>query len=288
MSVLLKSWIGWVAFLEDSFASSLPCKNSLWVPVGHLREEFLGEQANSPWRQFWAGPYLDLPHFYEDYVILPYQRVLEIESDRCPRTAAAPFLARPLDTTVLRDPAVSSRERPEQPGSWPEISPGSLRSLWSWCLLVGVYGVQPVSFVWLFVTPWTAAHQASLSFIIPWSLLKLMSIELVMPSNHLILCCPLLLLPSVFPSIRVFSDELSLPLRWPKYWSFSFNISPSNEYSGLISFRMDWLDLLASQWASQESSPTPQFESIISSVLSFLCGPVLTSIHDYWKNHSFD
>ena len=212
--------------------------------MGHLREEFLGEQASSPWRQFWAGPYLDLPHFYEDCVILPYQRVLEIESDHCPGTAAAPFLARPLDTTVLRDPAVSSHERPEQPGSWPEISPGSLRSLWSWCLLVGVYGVQPVSFVWLFVTPWTAAHQASLS-IVSWSLLKLMSIELVMPSNHLILCCPLLLLPSVFPSIRVFSDELNLPIRWPKYWSFSFNISPSNEYSGLISFRMDWLDLLA-------------------------------------------
>ena len=96
-------------------------------------------------------------------------------------------------------------------------------------------------------TPWTAAHQASLFFTIPWSLLKLLSIELVMPSNHLILCHPLLLLPSNFPSIRVFSNELALRIRWPKYWSFSFSISPSNEYSGLISFRIDWSDLLAVQ-----------------------------------------
>ena len=98
----------------------------------------------------------------------------------------------------------------------------------------------------LFVTPWTAARQASLS-ITNWSLHKLMPIEAVMPSNHLILCCPLLLLPSIFPSIRVFSNESALHIRWPKYWSFSFNISPSNEYSGLISFRMDCLDLLAVQ-----------------------------------------
>ena len=97
------------------------------------------------------------------------------------------------------------------------------------------------------VTPWTAALQASLSLINSWSLCKLMSIELVMPSNHLILCRPLLLLPSVFPSIRVFTNESALRIRWPKYWSFSFSISPSNEYSGLISFRMDWLDLLAIQ-----------------------------------------
>ena len=94
------------------------------------------------------------------------------------------------------------------------------------------------------VTPWTAARQASLSFTISWSLLKLMSIESMMPSNHLIFCPALLLLPSIFPSIRVFSSELALHIRWPKYWSFSFSISPSNEYSGLISFRMDWLDLL--------------------------------------------
>ena len=102
--------------------------------------------------------------------------------------------------------------------------------------------------VWLFATPWTAAHQASLSITNSQSLLKLMSIEAVMPSNHLILCHPLLL-PSVFPSIRVFSNESSLRIRWPKYWSFSFNISPSNEHPGLISFRTDWLDLLAVQGA---------------------------------------
>ena len=107
--------------------------------------------------------------------------------------------------------------------------------------------VQSLSCIRLFAIPWTAAHQASLSIARPWSLFKLMSIELVMPSNHLILCHPLLLLPSIFRSIRVFSNESVLPVRWPEYWSFSFNISPSNEYSGLISFRMDWLDLLAFQ-----------------------------------------
>ena len=101
--------------------------------------------------------------------------------------------------------------------------------------------------VWLFVTPWTVARQASLSIANSRSLLKLVAIELVMTSNHLILCCPLLLLPSIFPSIRVFSNESALRIRWPKYWSFSFNISPSNEHTGLISFRMDWLDLLAVQ-----------------------------------------
>ena len=106
---------------------------------------------------------------------------------------------------------------------------------------------QSLSHVWLFVTPQTAARQASLSITHSWSLLKLMFIELVMPSNHLILCHPLLLLPSIFPSIRVFSSESILHIRWPKYWSFSFSISPSSEYSGLISFRMDWLDLLAVQ-----------------------------------------
>ena len=107
--------------------------------------------------------------------------------------------------------------------------------------------VQSLSNVRLFVTPWTAAHQASLSFTIYWSLLKLISIESTMPSNHLILCRPLLLLPSIFSSIRVFSNESTLGIRWPKYWSFSFIISPSNEYSGLISFRIDWFDLLAVQ-----------------------------------------
>ena len=105
--------------------------------------------------------------------------------------------------------------------------------------------VQLLSRVRLFVTPWTTACQASLSITNSWSLPKLMSIELAMPSNHLILCRPLLLLPSIFPNIRVFSNESALCIRWPKYWSFSFNISPSNEHPGLISFRMDWLDLLA-------------------------------------------
>ena len=107
--------------------------------------------------------------------------------------------------------------------------------------------VQLLSHVWLFANPWTAARQASLSITNSQSLPKLMSIESVMPSNHLILCCPLLLPPSIFPSIRVFSNESVLCIRWPKYWSFSFNIHPSNEHSGLISFRMDWLDLLAVQ-----------------------------------------
>ena len=108
-----------------------------------------------------------------------------------------------------------------------------------------ISSVQSLSCVRLFATPWTAARQTSLSIINSWSLLKLMSIESVMPSNHLIFCYPLLFLPSIFPSIRVFSNESVLHIRWPKYWSFSFSISPSNEYLWLISFRMDWLDLLA-------------------------------------------
>ena len=107
--------------------------------------------------------------------------------------------------------------------------------------------VQLLSCVQLFVTLWTAARQASLSITNSWSFLKLMFIELVMPSNHLILCCPLLLPPSVIPSIKVFSNESVLRIRWPKYWGFSFSISPSNEYSGLISFRLDWLDLFTVQ-----------------------------------------
>ena len=107
--------------------------------------------------------------------------------------------------------------------------------------------MKSLSRVRLFATPWTAARQASLSITNSWSLLKLMSIESVMPSNHLILCHPILLSPSIFTSIRVFSNESALSIRWPRYWSFSFNISPSNEYSGLVSFRMDWLDLFAVQ-----------------------------------------
>ena len=107
--------------------------------------------------------------------------------------------------------------------------------------------VQSLSYVRLFASPWTAAHQASLSITNSWSLLKLMSIELGIPHNHLVLCYPLLLLPSIFLSIRVFSNEFTVHIRWPKYWSFSFSISPSNEYSGMISFRIDWFDLLVFQ-----------------------------------------
>ena len=136
------------------------------------------------------------------------------------------------------------------------------------------------------VTRWTAAHQASLSITSSWSLLKLKSNKSMMPSNHLILCHPLLLPPSISPSIRIFSKQSVLGLRWPKYWSFSFSISPSNEYSGLMSFRIDWFDLLAVK--GQESSQTPQLKTITSSVFSFLFSPTLTSMHDYWKNHSFD
>ena len=145
---------------------------------------------------------------------------------------------------------------------------------------ISYQSLQLLSHVQLFVTPRTEACQASLSFTNFQSLLKLMSIESVMPSNHLILCRPLLLLPSVFPSIRVFSSESVLCNRWPKYWSFSFSISPSNEYSGLISFRIGWFDLLAVQ-ETQELSPAPQLKGINYSVLNLLYGPALTSIHDY-------
>ena len=147
--------------------------------------------------------------------------------------------------------------------------------------------VQSLSRVWCFGTPWTATHQASLSITNSWSLHKLTSIELVMPSNYLILCRPLLLLPSIFPDIRVFSNESALCIRWLKYLSCSFSISPSNEYSELI-FRIDWLVLLAVEGDSQESSPTPQFKSINSLAFSSLYSPTLKSIHDYWKNHSLD
>ena len=155
------------------------------------------------------------------------------------------------------------------------------------CMNIDVAVVQLLSCVWLFATPWAAAYQASLSFLNSQSLLKLMSIESIMASNHLIFCFPFLLPPSIFPSIRVFSNESLLHMRWPKYWSFSFSISPSKEYSELISFRMDWSYLLALR-NSQEYSPIPQFKSINSLALSFLYSPTLTSIHDYWKSHSFD
>ena len=139
-----------------------------------------------------------------------------------------------------------------------------------------VSSVQSLGRVQLFATPRTAARQASLSITNSRSLPKPMFIESVTPSNRLVLCHPFLLLPSVFPSIRFFSNESALRIRSPKYWSFSFNISPSNEHQGLISFRVDWLDLLAVQ-GNLKSSPTPQFKSINSSALSFLYSP--THIH---------
>ena len=146
--------------------------------------------------------------------------------------------------------------------------------------------VQLLSRVRLFATPWTAARQASLSITNSQSLPKLMSIELVIPSNHLILCRSLLLPPSIFPSIRVFTNESGLCITWPKYWSFSYNISPSNEHPGLISFGKDWLGSSCSPRDSQESSPTPHFKSINSLALGFFYSPTLRSIHDYWKNNS--
>ena len=148
-----------------------------------------------------------------------------------------------------------------------------------------ISSVQLLSHVQLFPTPWPAALQASLSIANSRSLLKFMSIKLVMPSNHLILCCPFLLPPSIFPSIRVFSVESVLHIKWPKYWSYSFSISPSNEYSGLISFRVDWLDLLAVQGTLK--TLLQHHKSINSSALSFLFGPPLLSMYDHWKHHSF-
>ena len=141
--------------------------------------------------------------------------------------------------------------------------------------------VQLLSLIQLFVTPRTAACQASLSITNSWSLPKLMSIESVMPPNHLILCCPLLLLPSIFPSIRVFSKESVLPIRWPKFWSFSFSLSPFNEHPGLISFRIDWLDLLAAQ-GTQESSPIPQFKN--TSIIWFSAFFIVQLSHPYMNN----
>ena len=158
----------------------------------------------------------------------------------------------------------------------------------SWNLFSYHQSVQSLSHIRLFVTPWTAARQDSLSITNSQSLLKLMSIESVMPSNHLILCCPLFLPPSIFPNISIFSNESVLCIRWPKYWSFSFSISP---YKGWFPLELTGLISLQSKEV-QESSPTLMlelmFKCINSSALSFLCSPTLTSIHDYWKNHSFD
>ena len=154
-------------------------------------------------------------------------------------------------------------------------------------LSVQFSSVQSLSRVQLFATSWTTAHQAFLSTTNSQSLLKLMSNESVLPSNHLILCHPLLPPPYIFPSIRVFSNDSVLQIRWPKYWSFSFNISPSNEYSGLIPFRMDWLDLLAVQGTLKGLL---QHHGSKASILqrSPFFRVQLTSIHNYWKNKSFD
>ena len=151
---------------------------------------------------------------------------------------------------------------------------------------VQLSSVQSLSHVWLPATPWTTACQSSLSITNSQSSPKLMSIESVMPSNHLILCHPLLLLPSIFPSIRVFSNESALRIRWAKYWSFSFNISPSKEHPGLISLRMD-LDVSVVQGALKSLL---QHHSSKASILlpSAFYSPTLTSIHEYWKNHSLD
>ena len=146
-----------------------------------------------------------------------------------------------------------------------------------------------LSRVQLFATPWTAARQASLSITNSWSLHKLMSTALVMPSNHLIVCHSLLHLPSIFPSIRVFSKESVLHIRWPKYWNFSFSISPFNIQNIQNWFPLGWTGgSPCSSRDSQESSPTPQFKSINSLALNSIYSTTLTSVYDFWKNHSFD
>ena len=154
-------------------------------------------------------------------------------------------------------------------------------------MFIFIFVVQSLSSVWLFATPRTAARQVSLSFTIAWSLLKLISVESMMPSNHLVLCHPLLLLPLIFPSIRVFSNGSALHIRCPKYWNFSFSISPFNEYSGLISLRIDWFDLLSVQGVLKSLLQNHSSKASILQHLAFFCGPTLTSIYDYWKNHSF-
>ena len=176
----------------------------------------------------------------------------------------------------------SCLEKSMNRGAWPGYSPwcckeSDMTKQFNTCTFF-ISSVQSFNRVQLFGTPWTAG-QTSLSITKSQSLLKLMSIDSVMPSNHLIHCHPLLLLPSIFPSIRVFSNESVPQIRWPKYWSFSFSISPSNDYSGLISSRTDWLDLLAVQ-GTLKSPPKPQIKSI-SSVLSFLYSSTLTTMHDY-------
>ena len=179
------------------------------------------------------------------------------------------------------------------------VSFGDLENIGSWVMQTSqmlVVVVQSLSDVQFFVTPWIAACQASPSITISPSLLKLMSIESVMPFNHLILCHPLLLLPSVLPSIRVFSSESALHIRWPKYWSFSFSASPYNEYSGLNSFRIDWLDLLAVQGTLKSLLQHHILKASILQHSAFfmaqLSHPYMLKLwkvpYLYWKNHSFD
>ena len=155
-----------------------------------------------------------------------------------------------------------------------------------WALLGSLVVFQSLSCVWLSATLWTAACQTSLSFTISWSLLKLMSIRSVMPSNHLVLCHPLL--PLIFPSIRFFSNESALRIRWPQYWSFSFSISPSNDYSGLISFRVDWFDLLAVPGTHKSLLQHHSSKASVLQHSAFFLVQFSPSVHDYWENHSFD
>ena len=158
-----------------------------------------------------------------------------------------------------------------------------------WLAIVQFSSVQWLSHVWLFATPWTVAHQASLSFINSWSSRKFISTESVTPSNHLTLSHPLLL-PSTFPGIRVFSNESDLHIRWPEYWSFSFSISPSNEYSGMISFRIDWLDLLAVQGTLKSLLQHHSWKASILWHSAFFMVQLLHPYNSspYWKKHSLD
>ena len=151
-----------------------------------------------------------------------------------------------------------------------------------------ISSVQSLSHVWLFATPWITAHQASLFITISRSSLRLTSIESVMPSSHLILCHSLIFLPAIPPSVRVFSNESTLRMRWPKYWSFSFSIIPSKEIPGLISFRMEWLDLLAVQGTLKSLLQHHSSKASILQCSAFFTVQQVTSIHDHWKNHSLD
>ena len=223
---------------------------------------------------------------------------------QCLRTRLAMQGGTPVPSLVWEDPTCRGHNQARVPRllclhTWgPHSATGDTTALSRWTKLArsskhptqskNTIVDQLFSRVRLFVTQWTAGCQASLSISNSRSLLKLMPIKLEMPSNHLILCRPLLLLPSIFPSIRVFSNELALRIRWPKHWSFSFNISPSNEHPGLSSFRMNCLDLLAVQGTLKSLLQHHSSKSIDSSALSFLYNPTLTSIHDYWKNHSLD